>query len=169
MAQFTVNAGRFDPYKHFKFRVKWDNKYVAGVSRVSALRRVTEVIEHREGGDPNTSRKSPGRTQFDAITLERGVTHDPAFEEWANQVWRLGAGVEVALATFRKDVTLELFNEAGQVVLAYKIYRCWPSEYQPLPALDADAGAAAFQSITLQHEGWERDTSVQEPQEPKST
>ncbi len=169
MAQFTVNAGRFDPYKNFKFRVKWDGKVVAGVSRVSALRRVTEVIEHREGGDPSTSRKSPGRTQFDAITLERGVTHDPAFEEWANLVWRLGAGVEVALAAFRKDVTLELFNEAGQVVLAYKIHRAWVSEYQPLPALDADSGAAAFQSITLQHEGWERDTSVQEPQEPKST
>ncbi|HSB35323.1 MAG TPA: phage tail protein [Thermoanaerobaculia bacterium] len=171
MAQFTVNAGRFDPYKNFKFRVKWDGKYVAGVSRVSALRRVTEVIEHREGGDPNTSRKSPGRTQFDAITLERGVTHDPAFEDWANQVWRHGAaaGAEVALANFRKDIVIEFCNEAGQVVLAYKVYRCWVSEYQPLPALDADAGAAAFQSITLQHEGWERDTSIPEPTEPKGT
>ena len=72
MAEFTVNAQRFDPYKNFKFRVKWDGHYVAGISKISALRRTTEVVEHREGGDPSMSRKSPGLTKFDAITLERG-------------------------------------------------------------------------------------------------
>ena len=171
MAQFSVNAQRFDPYKNFKFRVKWDGKVVAGVSKISALRRTTEVVEHREGGDPSSERKSPGRTSFEPITLERGVTHDPAFEDWANLVWRLGAGLggEVALASFRKDVVIELLNEAGQVVQAYRVFRCWVSQYQALPDLDADSAATAIQSITLQNEGWERDTSVVEPKEPSST
>jgi phage tail-like protein len=168
MAQFTVNPDRFDPYKDFKFRVKWDGQYVAGITKVSALKRMTEIIEHREGGDPSTSRKSPGRTQFEPITLERGVTHDPAFEQWANKVWNLGAGLgsEVSLKDFRKDIVIELYNEAGQLVIAYKVFRCWVSEYQALPDLDANTGAVAIQHIKLENEGRERDTSVKEPVEP---
>jgi len=160
MVQFTVNPQRFDPYKDFKFRVKWDGHYVAGISKVSPLRRTTEVVEHREGGAPSTSRKSPGLTKFEPITLERGVTHDPDFENWANQVWQLDAalGSEVALKDFRKDITIELYNEAGQI--AYKVFRCWVSEFRALPALDADADAVAIQSIKLENEGWERYTSV---------
>jgi phage tail-like protein len=169
MAQFPVNPTRFDPYKHFKFKVKWDNKYVAGVSRVSALKRSTDVVEHREGGDPSTVRRSPGRTTFEPITLERGVTHDPEFEAWANLVWKLGVGTnEVALGSFRKEITIELHNEAGQLVLAYKVHRAWVSSYQALPDLDAGSSAVAIESITLQHEGWERDTAVVEPVEPKA-
>jgi phage tail-like protein len=166
MPQFSVNPNRFDPYKNFKFKVKWDGRYVAGVSRVSALRRVTEVIEHREGGDPSTSRKSPGRTTYEPITLERGVTHDTAFEDWGNLVWRINAGgSEVSLKNFRKDVGIELYNEAGVMVIAYRVYRCWVSEFQALPDLDARIGTVAIQSITLQNEGWERDTAVVEPKE----
>ena len=168
MAQFSVNPQRFDPYKNFKFRVKWDGKYVAGVSKVGALKRTTEVVKHREGGDPSSSRKSPGRTEYDPITLERGVTQDREFEEWANKVWELGAGLgaEVSLRDFRKDVSLELLGEAGQVVMAYDVYRCWVSEYVALPELDANAGAVAIQRITLVNEGWRRDASVVEPVEP---
>ncbi len=168
MAQFSVNAQRFDPYKNFKFRVKWDGRYVAGVSKVSALKRSTEVVEHRVGGDPSTSRKSPGRTKYEAIVLERGVTHDLEFEAWANKVWHVGAGLgaEVSLKDFRKDVILEVYNEAGQVVLAYKIYRCWVSEFQALPDLDANANAIAIQTLKLENEGWERDVDVGEPTEP---
>ncbi|WP_437769871.1 phage tail protein [Sorangium sp. KYC3313] len=168
MPAFTVNTQRFDPYKNFKFRVKWDGRYVAGVSKVSALKRTTDVVEHRSGGDPSSAHKSPGQTKWEAITLERGVTHDPAFEQWAAKVWRLGAGLgaEVSLADFRKDLLIEVYNEAGQVVLAYKVYRCWVSEYQALPELDASANAIAIQSLKLEHEGWERDVSVVEPTEP---
>jgi phage tail-like protein len=168
MATFTVNANRFDPYKNFKFRVKWDGRYVAGVSKVSALKRTTEVVEHRDGADPSTSRKSPGRSKYEAITLTRGVTHDVEFEQWANKVWNLGSGLgsEVSLADFRKDLILELFNEAGQLVLAYKIFRAWVSEYQSLPELDANANAVAIQTLKLEHEGWERDYDVLEPSEP---
>jgi phage tail-like protein len=168
MAQFSVNAQRFDPYKNFKFRVKWDGKYVAGISKVSALKRTTEVVKHREGGDPSSSRKSVGRTEFDAITLERGVTHDPEFERWANKVWNFGAGPgsEVSLKDFRKDIILEIYNEAGQVALAYRIYRCWVSEFKAVPDLDANANAVAIMHIKLENEGWERDYSVVEPQEP---
>ena len=167
MAQFSVNALRFDPYKNFKFRVKWDGKYVAGVSKVGGLKRTTEVVKHREGGDPSTSRKSPGRNEFEAITLERGVTHDPEFEAWANKVWSLGAGLgaESSLKDFRKDLIIEVYNEAGQVALAYKVYRCWVSEYQALPDLDANANAVAIQHIKLENEGWERDYDVTEPTE----
>lgn len=168
MPAFTVNTQRFDPYKNFKFRVKWDGRYVAGVSKVSALKRTTDVVEHRSGGDPSSAYKSPGQTKWEAITLERGVTHDTAFEQWAAKVWRLraGLGAEVSLADFRKDIIIEVYNEAGQVVLAYNVYRCWVSEYQALPELDASANAVAIQSLKLEHEGWERDTSVVEPAEP---
>jgi phage tail-like protein len=168
MAQFSVNPTRFDPYKNFKFRVKWDNRYVAGVSKVGALKRTTEVVKHRDGGDPSSSRKSVGRTEYDPITLERGVTHDLEFMKWANKVWNFGAGLgaETSLKDFRKDIILEVYNEAGQLAIAYKIYRCWVSEYQALPDLDANANAVAIEHIRLENEGWERDQEVTEPSEP---
>jgi len=171
VAEFTVNPQRFDPYKNFKFRVKWDGRYVAGVSKVSALKRTTEVVRHREGGDPSSSRKSPGRTEYDAITLERGVTHDPEFEAWASKVWNFGAGLgaEVSLKDFRKDIIIEIYNEAGQLAIAYRVFRCWVSEYQATPDLDANANAVAIQHIKLENEGFERDTSVVEPTEPVLT
>jgi phage tail-like protein len=158
MAEFTVNSTRYDPYKNFKFRLKWDGQYVCGVSKCSMLKRTTQVVKFREGGDPSTSHKSPGQTDYEAFTLERGVTHDTAFEYWADKVWSLGAGLgsEVSLKDFRKDVILDVFNEAGQKVISYKIYRCWPSEYQ----------AVAIQLLKLECEGWERDLSVTEPAEP---
>jgi phage tail-like protein len=169
---FTVNAGRVDPYKNFKFLVKFGNKYVAGVSKVSALKRTTEVVKHRSGGDPSTSRKSPGRNEYEAITLERGVTHDTDFEAWASQVWNYknaqakSPDKEVSLKDFRRDLTIEVLNEAGQKVIAYHVYRCWVSEYQALPDLDANANAVAIQHLKLENEGWDRDESVVEPTEP---
>lgn len=171
MAQFSVNPQRFDPYKNFKFRVKWDGRYVAGISKVSALKRSTEVVEHREGGDPSTGRKSPGRTKYEAVTLERGVTHDPEFEKWANKVWNFGSGLgaEVSLQDFRKDLIIEFYNEAGQLAIAYKVFRCWVSEFQALPDLDANANAVAIQTLKLENEGWERDLDVTEPAEPRFT
>jgi phage tail-like protein len=171
MPQFTVNAARSDPYKSFKFRVKWDGRYVAGISKVGALKRTTEVVSHRAGGDPSSSRKSPGRTEYDAITLERGVTHDAEFEQWAGKVWRFGAGLgsEVALKDFRKDIVIELLNEAGQLVLAYRVYRCWVSEYQAFPQLDANGAGVAIEHLRIENEGWERDTSVVEPAEPSGS
>jgi phage tail-like protein len=138
---------------------------------MSALKRTTEVVKHREGGDPSTSRKSPGRSEFEAITLERGVTHDLEFENWAKKVWNFGAGLgsEVSLKDFRKDVILEVYNEAGQLAISYKVFRCWVSEYQALPEFDANANAVAIQTIKLENEGWERDEGVTEPTEPSIT
>ena len=167
MAQFSVNASRFDPYKNFKFRVKWDGKYVAGISKVGSLKRTTEVVKHREGGDPSSSRKSPGRTEYDAISLERGVTHDKEFEQWANKVWNYGSGLgaEVSLKDFRKDLIIEVYNESGQLVVAYKVFRAWVSEFQAQADLDANANAVLIQHIKLENEGWERDYEVAEPAE----
>jgi len=168
MAMFPANPTRLDPYKNFKFRVKWDGQYVAAVSKVSALKRSTEVVEHRSGGDPSTAHKSPGRIKYEALTLERGLTQDLAFHDWAALVWNYGAGLgsEVSLANFRKNIYLEFYNEAGQLVMAYFIYRCWVSEYHALPDLDANANAIAIEMIKLEHEGFQRDTSVTEPVEP---
>jgi phage tail-like protein len=168
MAQFAVNAQRFDPYKNFKFRVKWDGKYVAGISKVGGLKRTTKVVTHREGGDPSSSRKSPGQSEYEAISLDRGVTHDLEFENWANKVWNFGSGLgaEVSLKDFRKDIIIEIYNEAGQKALAYKVFRCWVSEYQATADLDASAGAVLIQHIKLENEGWERDPAVAEPAEP---
>ncbi len=168
MAQFSVNAQRYDPYKTFKFRVRWDGKVVAGISKVSVLKRTTETITHRSGGDPSSDHISPGLTKYEPITLERGVTHDTEFEKWVNKVWAHGSGpgAEMSLKDFRKDIIIDLYNEAGQLVISYKVYRCWVSEYQALPELDANANTVAFQSIVLQNEGWERDLDVVEPAEP---
>lgn len=172
--QFVANAGRFDPYKNFKFRIKWDqsSKYVAGVSKVSALKRTTEVIKHRDGGDPSTSHKCPGRTEFEPVTLERGVTQSTDFEAWANKVWDYNnaqaelATKEVSLKDFRRDVILDIFNEAGQKVLSYHLFHCWVSEYQAVPDLDANANAVAIQHLKLENEGWIRDSAVVELPEP---
>jgi len=171
MPQFTVNPHRFDPYKGFKFRVKWDGKYIEGISRVSGLTRTTEVVEHREGGDPSMVRRSPGQTRYEPITLERGRTHDAAFEQWANKVWNFGAGLgsEVSLKDFRKDILIELYNEAGQLVMAFKVYRCWPSSYTTLSDLEANDTLVAVESMILQHEGWERDYEITEPTEGSFT
>ena len=164
---------RFDPYKNFKFRVYWDNRVVAAVSKVGPLKRTTEVVRHRDGGNPSTSHKSPGRTEYEAIMLERGVTLDVDFERWANKVWDFKNSraaneqrtLESSLADFRKDVRIVVLNEAGQVVLAYHVYNCWVSEYQALPDLDANANAIAIEHIKLENEGWDRETVVV-PDEP---
>lgn len=167
-AQFSVNTHRFDPYKQFKFRVKWDGKYVAGISKISGLHRNTEVVLMRNGTESGSVRKSPGQTVYEPIMLERGLTHDTEFERWANKVWNLnsGSGTEVSLKDFRKDIIIDLFNEAGQKVLSYKVYRCWPSKYSAINELDANNTEVAIESLVLEHEGWERDQAVVEPVEP---
>jgi len=165
MAQFSVNTHRFDPYKSFKFRIKWDGKYVAGVSKISALKKSTEPVTYREGGDPSTSRVLPSIWSFEPITVERGVTHDPEFEDWANLIYNTDGDAAISLKNFRKDIIIELLNEQGNVAKAYKIYRCWVSEYTALPELDANGNAVAIESMVLQNEGWERDTEVPEPEE----
>jgi phage tail-like protein len=168
MAQFTKQPLRFDPYKGFKFRLKFGNSssYVAGISKMNALRRITAAVEHREGGDPSSPYKSPGLTKFEPVTLERGVTHDTDFEEWASKVWNFhgGPGAESSLKDFRKDITIDVFNEAGQKVISYQIFRCWVSEYQALGDFDSNANAVLIQHIKLEHEGFLRDLSVKEPE-----
>jgi len=167
--QFKTNSYRYDPYKNYRFKVKWDNNYIAGVSKVSVLKRSTEVVKHRAGGDPSVIRLSPGQTSYEAITLEEGVTHDIAFEQWANKVWdyknSTGTNPDVSLKDFRKDIVIELYNESGQKVMAYNIYRCWVSEFQAMPELDGSGNAVAIRTLKLENEGWDRDTSVAEPTE----
>ena len=168
MAKFAVNPTRVDPYRNFKFRVKWDGRFVAGVSKIGALKRTNTPVEHREGGDPSTTHKSPDQNKFEAISLERGVTHDREFEQWANKVWNFGSGLgsDASLKDFRKDIIIEVYNEAGQLALAYKVYRCWVSDYQAQADLDASGSAVLIQSIKLENEGWERDYEVGDPTEP---
>jgi phage tail-like protein len=145
--------------------------YVAGVSKATMLKRTTEVIKHREGGDPSSSRKMPGRTEYEPITLERGLTQDRAFTAWALKTWNFGAGLgaEVSLKDFRKDIILEIYNEAGQLAIAYQVFRCWVSEYQATPDLDANANAVAIEHIKLENEGWRLDPDVKEQKEPQFT
>lgn len=165
---FTVNPYRFDPYKSHKFAVKWDGQYIHGISNVSGLIRTTEALDDRQGLDPNIDRISPGLTRYAPIVLERGVTHDPAFEDWANLVWKYGSGLgtEMSLSSYRKDIIVDLFNESGQKVMSWIVYRCWPSEYVALAELDSNKSAIAIERLTLQHEGWDRDIEVTEPTQP---
>jgi phage tail-like protein len=165
MALFEVNTHRFDPYRNFKFKVKWDNEYVAGCNKCSALKKTVEVVDWRTGGDPTHVRKLPGKTSFEAITLEQGLTHDLRFEEWANKVNNFAGDAAMSLLEFRKDIVIDFFNVQGSKVMSYIVHRCWVSEFQALPELDASGNAIAIQTIKLEHEGWERDTSVVEPKE----
>ena len=165
MAKFTANPQRFDPYRNFKFRVKIDNRYVARLSKCSALKKTTEKVDWYESGDPSTPHRLPGKTSYEAITLTAGVTHDSAFEEWANQVNNFQGDAAMSLKNFRKNLTIEVYNEAGQLALSYQVFRCWVSEYQAIPELDAGGNAVALQTIKLENEGWQRDTAVQEPTE----
>ena len=162
---FIVNAHRFDPYKNYKFRVKWDNKTVLGVSKVGALKRTTEVVKHRSGGENSTDHKSPARTTYDSITMERGITHDPEFENWANLVHPYAGDVAMDLANFRKELTLEVMNEKGHVAKRYFLHRCWVSEFTAMPDLDANANAVAIEHLKIELEGWERDIQTKEPDE----
>ena len=162
---FVKNAKRVDPYKSFKFRVKWDGKTVLGVSKVSALKRTTEVVKHRDGGDNSTDHKSPGRTTYDSITMERGLTHDPEFELWANKVHPYAGDAAMDLANYKKELTLEMMNEKGHVVFRYFLHFCWISEFTALPELNANANALAIESLKIELEGWERDPDTKEPNE----
>src|SRR6266498_1626039 len=165
MAKFTVNAKRYDPYRNFKFKIKIDNVYVAGLSKCSALKKTTEMVEWREGGDPSTTHKLPGKTKYDAITLTAGVTHDTTFETWSNLENNFKGDAFISLKNFRKDIKIDVFNEAGQKVLSYDVFNCWVSEYQALPEVDASANAVMIRTVKLENEGWERDTNVAEPTE----
>lgn len=165
MAKFSVNSQRFDPYRNFKFRVKWDNQYVAGMSKCSGLKKTTEAVDWYEAGDQAGGRKLPGKTSYEAITLSAGVTHDTTFEDWANLVNNYQGDAAMSLKNFRKDITIEVCNLQGTTVLAYNVFRCWVSEYEAIPELDASGNAVMIQMIKLENEGWERDTSITEPSE----
>lgn len=164
MAQgFVVNANRFDPYKNFKFRILWDGKVVMGVSKVSALKRTTEVVKHRSGGDDSRDRLSPGKTSYEAITIERGLTHDSEFAAWANRIHDWNGDPMMDLAGYKKDLLLEFMNEKGQVAFRYYLFNCWVSDYTALPDLDANANAIAIESMKIELEGWQQDAATTEP------
>jgi len=169
MAQFSVNPTRIDPYKNFKFRLVWDDEGtlgpIAGISKVSGLKRTTEVVSHRDGGDLSTKRHSPGVSSFEPITIERGITHDAAFENWATKTYSTTGDGGMSLKNFRKDLIIELYNLQGVKVRAWNVFRAWVSEFMAVPELDANANAVAFESIVLQNEGFARDPAVVEPLE----
>ena len=166
MALFSVNTERFDPYRNFKFRIKWDNEYVAGLSKCSALKKTTEVVKWREGNEmTSVERKSPGITTYEPVVMERGITHDTAFEDWANMINSCKGDSATDLVNYKKNLTLDVMNERGQIAFSYRLYNCWVSEYTAIHELDANARAMAVESIKIELEGWERDIDVQEPDE----
>ena len=162
---FFVNVHRYDPYKNFKFRVEMDGRTVLGVSKVGALKRTTEVVKHRNGGENSTDHKSPGRTSYEGIMLERGVTHDREFERWANMVHAFAGDPAMDLVNYKKELTLNFLNERGQVAFRYFLHDCWVSEYTAVPDLDANANAVAIESLKIEMEGWDRDPDTTEPDE----
>ncbi|SHN13699.1 phage tail protein [Cryptosporangium aurantiacum] len=165
MAQFSVNTHRIDPYANFKFRVKWDNLYVAGLSKMSAIKRSTETVEWREAGGDSIVRKLPGRTKFEPITLEAGLSHDQQLIEWANQVNSPRGDGAASLKLYRKEVTVEVLNLQATAVMAFVLHRAWVSEFQVLPEMDANANAVAIQTLKFEYEGF----SVEPLPEPAET
>jgi len=163
---FPANAHRHDPYRTFKFQVLIDGKPVAGLRKMGALKKTTEAVEWRTGGDPTHVRKLPGGTKYEPITLEQGLTHDPVFEQWANLVNNIDGDAAMSLVSFRKDIVINVLNLQGTVAISYQIKRAWVSEYQALPELDAGTtNTVGIQTIKLEHEGWDRDEAVSEPSE----
>jgi len=163
---FQANAHRYDPYRTFMFQVLIDGKPVAALKKMSVLKKTTEAVKWRTAGDPTHERILPGGTSYEAITLEQGLTHDPVFETWANQVNNIQGNAGMSLKEYRKDIILNVLNLQGAVAISYKVYRAWISEYQALPEFDAGTmNAVGIQTVTIQHEGWERDASVSEPTE----
>jgi phage tail-like protein len=163
---FAVNAHRYDPYRTFKFQILIDGKPVAGLKKMGALKRKTETVKWRTAGDPSSERILPGGTSYDPVTLEQGLSHDPVFENWANLVNNVEGDAAMSLKNFRKDIVINVLNLQGQVAISYKLFRAWVSEYQALPEMDAGTvNAVGIQTITLQHEGWQRDAAVTEPTE----
>ncbi len=162
---FVVNTHRLDPYKNFKFRLLWDGRAVLGISKVGALKRTTEVVKHRSGGDNSFDHKSPGRTSYEPVMLERGITHDLEFERWANRVHTYQGDTSMDLVNYKKDLTLEVMNERGQVAIRYFMYRCWVSEFTAMPDLDANANAVAIENMKIEMEGFLRDEATTEPSE----
>lgn len=163
---FPANAHRHDPYRTFKFQVLIDGQPVAGLKKMGALKKTTEAVKWRTGGDPSHERVLPGGTSYEAVSLEQGLTHDPVFEKWANLVNNIEGDSGMSLKNYRKDIVINMLNLQGQVAISYKLFRAWVSEFQALPELDAGSmNTVGIQTLTLQHEGWERDTSVTEPTE----
>jgi phage tail-like protein len=163
---FPVNAHRYDPYRTFKFQVLIDGRPVAGLQKMGALKKTTEQVKWRSAGDPSHQRIIPGGTSYEAVALEQGLTHDPVFEEWANMVNNIEGDGGVSLLNYRKDIVINVLNLQGQVAISYKLFRAWVSEYQALPEFDANSmNTVGIQTLTLQHEGWERDLAVSEPPE----
>ena len=162
---FPANAHRHDPYRNFKFQVLIDGQPVAGLKKVSALIKKTEVVEWRTGGDPTHVRKIPGKTMYEPITLEQGLTHEPVFEQCANLVNNIDGDAAMSLINFRKDIVINLLNLQGTVAISYQVKRAWVSEYQALPDLEVDNCKVGIQRIVLEHEGWDRDEAVAEPSE----
>jgi phage tail-like protein len=162
---FPANAHRYDPYKNFKFRILWGGKTILGVSKISALKRTTEVVSHRSGGQNSYPFKSKGRSTYDAITCERGVTHDLEFEKWADMTSTYAGDAATDLVDYKRELLLEFMNERGQVAIRYFLFGCWVSEYQALPDLDANANAVAIEHLKIEVEGWTRDPNTKEPNE----
>jgi phage tail-like protein len=176
MAQFTKNPQRLTPYANFRFQILFDTDVVAGVSKVGGLSRTTQVIKHREGADPRAIHLAPGQTEYGPLTFERGVSYDKAFDQWANKTFDYQNSIgpapttpNTSLLDFRKTITINIYNEAGQKVLAYIVYNCWVSEFHAMSELDGSGNALVIESITVQNEGWTRDWTATEQAEPGFT
>ena len=163
---FSANAHRYDPYRTFKFQVVIGGTVVAGLSKMSALKKSTEVVDWRYAGDPSHVRKLPGGTSWEPITLEQGLTHDPMFMELANRVNNIDGDAAMSLLNFRVPVIINVMNLQGAVAMSYKVSRAWVSEFQALPDFDSNSmNTVGIQTLTLQHEGWQIDGAVSEPSE----
>jgi len=163
---FPANTHRHDPYRTFKFQVLIEGKPVAGLKKMTALKKTTEAVDWRTGGDPTHVRKLPGGTKYEAITLEQGLTHDPVFEQWANLVNNIDGDTAMSLKGFRKTIVINVMNLQGQVAISYQVKQAWVSEYQALPDFDAGTtNTVGIQTIKLEHEGWDRDEAAAEPVE----
>jgi phage tail-like protein len=164
---FPANLSRYNPYATYRFLVYFgpSPEPVAAVSKVSAIKRMADVIEYKEGGNAIIL-KGLGRMKYDPITLERGVSQNKDFITWANYAQVLDHGhPTTSLANLRQELSIVLLNEEAQPVLRYLVHRCWVSEYQALPDLDAGANAVAIEHIKLENEGWEQDLTLAELKE----
>jgi phage tail-like protein len=153
----TATALTYDPYRKFKFLVKWNNAVVMAVHKVSSITKSIDPIDWRTGGDSNFSAKVPGLTKWEPITLERGLSADTAFQEWmvlVNKYTKAGLGADEAVHAFRKNLNIEMYSLQNELVMTINVYNAWPSKLT-IADFDAKANELAIEHMELQNEGWD--------------
>jgi phage tail-like protein len=138
---------RVDPYKNFRFLLEIDGIVQGGFSECNGFGSNVEVIEYREGGEPVTVRKLPGKVSYPDITLKWGVTDSRELYDW--HLAAVNGQVQ------RKNGSIVLQDDRGQEKVRWNFFSAWPSKYDG-PDFSAKGNDVAIDTLTVSCERVER-------------